>query len=195
MEDSLGRQRIAFILDRHSQGIKHLRAPGPTDADLALMVEAALAAPDHAALVPFRFKLVREDARDSLAQLFARVARSAGKTEAGVAMEEERARRAPVILAVVARLDMGHPLVPVHEQWVAIGGAITNFLNAAHALGFAGKMLSGAKVRHPDVVAAFCESGEMLLGWISLGTAVKRPDARRAEKPSAASLIQTWRVD
>ena len=116
---------VALLLSRHSQGIKHLAAPGPSEAELLLMVEAALSAPDHAALVPFRFKLVREDARDRLAELFVAVARSRGKSEAGIAMEEERARRAPVILAVIARLDMGHPQVPVHEQWVAIGGALS----------------------------------------------------------------------
>lgn len=192
MENSLDMKRLAFLLGRHSQGIKHLSAPGPTDADLALMVEAALAAPDHAALVPWRFKLVRESARDTLAELFATAARGAGKSAASIELEEERARRAPVILAVVARLDLGHPVVPVHEQWVAIGGAVTNFLNAAHALGFSGKLLSGNKVRHPALVSAFCETGETLLGWIAMGTATKDSDARRADKPSAQSLIQPW---
>ncbi len=179
------------LLSRHSLGIKHLAEPGPDDAALALMVSAALRAPDHAALVPVRFKLVRGDARDRLATLFAQAARDAGKDEAGIALDAERARAAPVTLAVVARIDLGHPLVPAHEQWIAVGGALTNLLNAAHALGFAGKMLSGAKARHPGVVAAFCEPGETLVGWVALGTATRALSARNA-KPAIPEVLLRW---
>lgn len=186
-----GDPRLALLTGRRSQGIKHLREPGPSEAELAAMTEAALAAPDHAGLVPYRFKVVRGAAREALGQLFASVAREAGRDEAAVAIEIERAQRAPVTVAVVARIDLGHPLVPAHEQWVAVGAALANFLDAAHALGYAGKMLSGAKVRHPRVVAAFCESGETLVGWIALGTA-SRPPAPRAAKLPVEAVLRPW---
>lgn len=178
------------LLSRHSLGIKHLAEPGPDDAALALMVSAALRAPDHAALVPVRFKLVRGDARDRLATLFAQAAQDAGKDEAGIALDAERARAAPVTVAVIARIDLGHPLVPAHEQWIAVGGALTNLLNAAHFLGFAGKMLSGAKARHPDIVAAFCQPGETLVGWIGLGTATRALRVRDAKGPPSKVLVR-----
>ena len=183
---------LATLLSRHSQGIRHLGDPGPSETDLAWMASAALSAPDHAGLVPFRFKVVRGAARAELGRLFAEVARAAGKDATTVALEAERAERAPVTVAVLARLDLGHPVVPAHEQWVAVGGAVTNFLNAAHALGYAGKMLSGAKVRHPDVVAAFCDGGETLVGWIALGTASRTPLSRRAEKPAVDTVLRLW---
>jgi nitroreductase len=185
-DDTLG-----ALLARHSLGIKHLVEPGPDDAQLALMAQAALRAPDHASLVPFRFKLVRGAARERLAQLFAQAARSAGKDDAGAALDAERAARAPLTVAVVARIDLGHPLVPAHEQWIAVGGALANFLNAAHLLGFAGKMLSGAKARHPAIVAEFCAPGETLVGWLALGTAGRalRP---RDHKASAADVLLDW---
>lgn len=44
------------LLGRHSLGIKHLAEPGPDEAQLLAMTQAALRAPDHAGLVPFRFK-------------------------------------------------------------------------------------------------------------------------------------------
>jgi hypothetical protein len=83
-------------------------------------------------------------------------------------------------------------VVPAHEQWAAVGGAITNFLNAAHALGFAGKMLSGHKVRQPAIQAAFCEAGETLVGWISLGTPVRAPSPGHA-KAGVAQVLRDWR--
>jgi nitroreductase len=155
------------------------------------MTAAALRAPDHAGLVPFRFKAVAGTVREALAALFEQAAREAGKEQASVRLDGERARNAPVTVAVVARIDLGHPLVPAHEQWAAVGGAITNFLNAAHALGYAGKMLSGAKARAPLLAAAFCEPGETLVGWIALGTAA-RPVAARDRKLGAAEVLTMW---
>jgi nitroreductase len=155
------------------------------------MAQAALRAPDHAGLVPFRFKVVTGTAREALGRLYEQVAREAGKDEASVRIDGARARSAPVTVAVIARIDLGHPLVPAHEQWAAVGGAIANFLNAAHALGYAGKMLSGAKARAPLLAAAFCAPGETLVGWIALGTAA-RPVAARDTKPGAAEVLSMW---
>jgi hypothetical protein len=94
-------------------------------------------------------------------------------------------------VAVLARIDMGHPLAPSHEQWIAVGGAISNFLTAAHALGYAGKLLSGAKVRSSIVTEAFCGPGETLVGWIVLGTPA-RPAAAKQEKLGAAEVLRDW---
>ena len=156
------------------------------------MVDAALRAPDHAGLVPFRFAVVRGDARDELGRLFMRAAVDAGKSEADAQVDVERARRAPVTVAVIARIDSGHPLVPAHEQWACVGGALTNLLNAAHAMGFGGKMLSGSKVRHPALQQAFCDAGETLLGWIALGTPVNSP-SRQVAKARAADVLRAWK--
>jgi len=182
---------LQTLLGRYSVGPKHLVEPGPSDEQLALMTQAALRAPDHAELVPYRFKLVRGEARAAMAVLFADAARRAGKGEEGAALDTERALRPPMTIAVVARIDLGHPLVPAHEQWAAVGAALSNFLMAAHLLGFAGKMLSGAKVRDAQIAAAFCAPGETLLGWIALGTPAKRPGGP-ARKPPAAEVLLDW---
>ncbi|WP_077035345.1 nitroreductase [Pelomonas sp. KK5] len=179
------------LLSRYSVGPKHLVEPGPDDESLRLMTEAALRGPDHGELLPWRFKVVRGVARERMAALFADAARRAGKDEAGAAMDAERALKPPVTVAVVARIDLGHPQVPAHEQWVCVGGALANFLDAAHLLGYGGKMLSGAKVRDPQIAAAFCEPGETLLGWIALGTPVKKP-AGPSRKPGPDVALTFW---
>ena len=184
---------LQALLDRYSVGPKHLVEPGPGDEQLALMTAAALRAPDHAELVPYRFKLVRGDARTAMAALFAGAAREAGKGEEGAALDAERALRPPVTVAVVARIDLGHPLVPAHEQWAAVGGAIANFLMAAHLQGFGGKMLSGAKVRNAAIAAAFCEPGETLVGWIALGTPGRKP-AGPSRKPAPGQVLIDWHL-
>jgi nitroreductase len=182
---------LAWLLTRQSLGARHLVEPGPGIEELDRIAAAALRAPDHAQLLPFRFKVVRGAARERLAALFERAARDAGKDEAQARVDAERARAAPVSVAVVARIDLGHTLVPAHEQWVAVGAALANYLNAAHALGYAGKMLSGNKVRHAEVQAAFCEPGETLLGWVSLGTPARGLKARSA-KAEPRDVWQDW---
>ncbi|MDC8783729.1 nitroreductase family protein [Roseateles koreensis] len=185
------RQALHALLSRYSIGPKHLVAPGPSEAELALMVEAALRAPDHGELMPFRFKRVAGNARARMAELFAAAARAAGKDEAGAALDAERALRPPVTVAVVARIDMGHRQVPAHEQWACVGGALSNFLMAAHLLGYGGKMLSGAKVRDPGITAAFCAPGETLLGWIALGTPTRQASGP-SRKGGVAAALQDW---
>lgn len=74
---------------------------------------------------------------------------------------------------------------------MTVGGALTNFLNAAHALGYGGKMLSGAKVRAAPVVAAFCEPGEQLVGWVVLGTP-RKAGSPKFSKPDAAEVMRDW---
>jgi nitroreductase len=182
---------LQALLSRQSVGAKHLREPGPDSDQMQRLVECALRAPDHAGLVPFRFAVVRGVARDRLGQLFTQAALDAGKSDADAQIDGERARRAPVTVAVIARIDSGHPLVPAHEQWACVGGALTNLLNAAHALGFGGKMLSGSKVRHPALQQAFCAGGETLVGWIALGTPVNSP-SHKVNKARAADVLREW---
>jgi nitroreductase len=183
--------RLDSLLSRYSLGIKHLAEPGPTAEELQDIVQAALRAPDHAGLVPWRLVCVAGQARQRLAELFSQIALESGKDAAGAQLDAERAARAPVTLALIARIDMGHPLVPAHEQWVAVGGALANLMNALHALGYAGKMLSGNKARHPAVAAAFCGPGEMLVGWIAIGTPTRAVSDRKA-KAGLETVLSQW---
>lgn len=164
---------LDVLLSRYSLGVKHLAEPGPSDEELHTLAQVALRAPDHGELVPWRLAVVRGEARAALADLFAQHAQRKGKDAEGVAIERERALRAPVTLAVLARIDLGHPQVPAHEQWMGVGGAVANLLNALHAMGYAGKMLSGDKARSPHIAQAFCEPGETLVGWVAVGTATR----------------------
>lgn len=179
------------LVQRYSVGTKHLDQPAPSMDDLLRMTEAALRAPDHAGLVPFRFAAIRGVARERLGDLFEEAARQAGKNAEDARRDRHRALDAPMLLAVIARIDTGHPQATVHEQWMAVGGALTNLLNAAHALGYGGKMLSGSKVRAAPVVAAFCEPGEQLVGWVVLGTA-RKAGSPKFNKPDPAQVTRDW---
>lgn len=182
---------LQALLDRHSIGQRYLVEPGPSDDELRTLTQAALRAPDHAALVPFRLRAVRGQARERMATLFEQAALAVGKDAEGASLDRERALKAPVTVAVIARIDLGHPQVPAHEQWACIGGAIAHFLLAAQALGYGAKMLSGAKARSPLLTAAFCGPGEALVGWIAIGTPSLDRRAKHV-KPSADEVLTFW---
>ncbi len=186
---SAAQNALQHLLERYSLGGKDLAEPGPTHEQCRLITQAALRAPDHGELSPFRLVVIENKARVRLANLFESYARRQGKDDESCHIERERALQVPVTIAIIARIDLSHPIVAAHEQWACVGGAITNILNAIHMLGYAGKMLSGGKVRDQSLIAAFCQPGETLVGWIVAGTP-KRP--LRAKRSKQIEHVLTW---
>jgi nitroreductase len=178
------------LLSRHSVGPKHLTLPAPTDEQLWLAAAAALRAPDHQKLLPFRFVVIAPEHRPLLGELFAAFARKNGKPEDEVELQRSRAMLGPLLVAFVVRIQSDDPRVPPHEQWLAAGGALSNFFTALHCMGFAAKMLSGRKAADPDIQSAFCEPGETLVGWIAAGTPAKAPHPRENDNPDA--VLRRW---
>jgi nitroreductase len=184
---------LAGLLTRHSLGPRWLVEPGPDAAQLLLATQAALRAPDHGCLRPWRAVVVAPADRTALGDLFARCARDAGKDALYIDAERERAQRGPVLVAWVARIEADSAEVPPNEQWITAGGALTNFLNALHLMGFAAKTLSGRKCGHPLLHRAFCDAaaGETLVGFVCVGTAAKPAQPRSVD--DAAAQISNWR--
>lgn len=165
-----GQAALRLLLTRYSVSAKHLGEPGPSDDEIWTMALAALRAPDRNKLVPFRLVVARGDGLRRLGDLFEDYARRKGKSAEEVQTDRARATQAPLAIAVIARIDDGNPEVPAHEQWACVGGAISNALMALHLMGYAGKMVSGARASDPAIEGAYCGEGEKLVGWIVAGT-------------------------
>jgi nitroreductase len=163
---------LGLMLSRYSSTPRQLMPPGPSDEELEVMALAALRAPDHKKMIPFRFVVARGAALERLAELFLDYGRRRGKTAEALEDERRRALHAPVLVAVVARIESRDARVPEHEQWACVGGAIANAVMALHVMGYGAKMVSGARARDPAVIAAYCGAGETLVGWIAAGTLV-----------------------
>lgn len=169
---------LRALLTRYSISPKYLGDPGPTEDELDCMALAALRAPDHGKLVPFRFVVASGDGLDRLEAIFVKYGRRRGKGDVELAAERERARQAPCVIAVIARINRAPGGIPEHEQWIAIGGAISNALTALHLMGYGAKMLSGTRAADPEIAQAYCKPGEQLVGWISVGTPKAAAKAR-----------------
>jgi nitroreductase len=182
-----GREALRLLLTRYSVSAKHLREPGPTDDELWQVAMAALRAPDHEKRMPWRFAVARGEGLLRLADLFVDYGRRHGKSGEDLEREREKAMQAPVVIAIVARIDPLDEVVPPTEQWMAVGGAIANAVNALHFMGYGAKMVAGARARDPAVVAAHCREGEELVGWIATGS-LDGPAKARGEIDAGAVL-------
>ena len=183
------RDQLSGLLSRHSTGPRWLTQPGPSLTELQQAIACALRAPDHGQLVPWRAMLVTPEQRDALGERFAEFARAVGKSDEEEVMERTRAHKGPVLVAWVAKVIPGIPEVPVHEQWITVGGALTNFLNALHLMGYGAKTLSGRKCQHPAVRDAFCDPDEALVAFICAGTPTKLGTARVGDDVEAAFTV------
>lgn len=175
---------LAALLARASVPPRQLAEPGPDPATLDHAVAAALRAPDHGGLRPWRFAFI---AGESRAALGAVLAASLARREPSTSLERlelERAKplRAPLVIAAGAALRHDYK-IPVWEQEASAAAGTMNLLNALDAQGFGAIWLSSHALRDPAVKLALgLAESDMLLGWIYVGTPmVDRPRPVRTD--------------
>jgi nitroreductase len=169
-----------------------LTEPGPADAELDLIVDAALRAPDHGNLRPWRFVTIRGDARGSLGDVLVDLAsaRAPDEPRSAHAHRRQKAFAAPLVIALGVAIS-AHPKVPEIEQLLAAGAAAMNMLNAIHALGYGGFWSTG-----PDSYEARLHDAlgfapnERLLGFLFVGTP-KTPGQAPA-RPARSAHVREW---
>lgn len=170
-----------LLLTRASNG--KLTEPGPDEETLRMALQAATRAPDHAALQPVRFCIVRGAARARLGEVLAEALQRRAPNGPVEAVEKARRNplRAPLMIIVAARLQ-AHPKVPEIEQILSAGASAHAILLALHARGFAGIWRTGDAAYDPTVkVALGLAASDAIVGFIYCGTpnaptpAIKRP--------------------
>ena len=178
--------------DRRSVASADLGEPGPDPATLLRMLQSAVRVPDHGRLVPFRFLRIAGDARQALGDFLA--ARSLQREPAALPaqLDKERRRfsRAPVVVAVVARLRAGHN-VPEQEQLLSAGCACFALLQAAQALGYGAQWLTAWMAYDPEVARYLgLAEGECIVGFIHIGTPTR--EAPERQRPDPQALLADW---
>jgi nitroreductase len=185
---------MGLLFERRSIGPRGLGLPAPPPEALQTAAELALRAPDHQGLRPFRFVHVGAQEREALGDLFAEVARAQGRDPSAVDLARSRAASGPGLLAVVAQIRDDQPEVPPHEQWLSVGAAVMNLLNALHLQGFGAKVLGGAAAQHPIVRQAFCHAGERIACWVITGTPTAQSHDSEPPPPARGrrELLLDW---
>jgi nitroreductase len=184
---------VEALLSRHSVPALQLCAPGPSQQQIDTAIDAALRAPDHGGLKPWRFVLIRGPARERLSDLFVR--RMQQREPATPEGKVDKARRmplaAPLVIAVGAHLRADHK-VPELEQLLATGAGVMNLLNAFHAQGYGAIWLTGANAYDPQIAAALgFGAQERCLGFVYVGSTASA-QAPAARRPERNAFIRDW---
>jgi nitroreductase len=183
---------IQFLLSR--QSVKFVEAPGPTDEHLSLILQAAMRAPDHGKLRPWRFALVRGEAVGRLADLAISVINASDRP---MLPEKEASTRrwlsrVPLLIAIACRMDYSNQRIPEHERMLATGAAVANMLNAAHMLGYGAYWSTGLGTYNDEISAAlgFDSLDYRFMGYLAVGTPIDPP--RGVERPDWSGFVTEW---
>ena len=181
------------LISRVSVPPRLLGDPAPRGADFDEIMAAAMSAPDHGALTPWRFITIEGEARAKLGEVFvdALKRRNPDADEAAIEKERNRPMRSPMIVVAVAKIDDTVANVPPIEQAVATGIAAYNMNVAAQAKGFGGILLTGKNALDSTVKAALGldESAE-IVSFVYLGTPIKQVSDKR--RPEASQFLSEW---
>ncbi len=166
--------------------------PAPSGDALDLILRTGLCAPDHGRLAPWRYVLIRGAARARLADVVEDALRRREPDATSPMIERQRAKflRAPLIVALGARIRTGHK-VPASEQMLAVAAGAMNLLNAIHAMGFGAIWVTGANAYDPVVAAALgLHAPDCLAGFLFVGTPETRPAP--SPRPELADHVLDW---
>jgi nitroreductase len=169
---------------------KRLQEPGPTQAQLNQILEAAASAPDHGQVLPWRFVLVPADVRALLADQFALALkeRDAAALPEQLEQAREKAFRAPCLMLLVVDAARGDADIDFSERLLSAGCAVQNLLLMATAQGFGSALTSGKALKATGLRQLFGLSGaDHAVCFVSLGTAQSRKPVRL--RPHATDFV------
>lgn len=182
---------LALLRTRRSARPRDLVEPGPDADAMRTMFEVAMRTPDHGKLHPWRFVHVGRDRRDDFADLLHRAYRidkpDPGRLE--VEANERFARQAPELVVALSSPTLGHK-IPVWEQQISCGAACMNLLLAAHAMGYAGGLVTGWAAYSDAVLRAFGAPPERIAGFVFLGTPAIELEERL--RPEHEQVVFEW---
>jgi nitroreductase len=163
---------IDHLLTRNSAPIPELKAPAPSNQEIATILTAATRVPDHGRLAPWRFILYRGDVREKIGEKLAELAekREGPLPEGRRQQELTRFTRAPLVIGVISS-PKENPKIPQWEMFLSGGMAAMNLMHAANALGYGTNMITNW---YSDTEEGRALLGlaphERVIGFVHIGT-------------------------
>ena len=190
--NKLDSKTIDFLTTRRSTVARMMGDPGPNDDELRQIMEAGMRVPDHGRLTPWRFIVIRGDARDTIGDVIAASFKrnNPDAIQEQIEIEQERLTRAPIVIAVVSRVHREHK-IPVWEQILSSGAACQTMLIAAQSMGYAAQWLTEWYAYDSDVKKAIgAEADDEIAGFVYLGNPVGELTDRA--RPIYDDIVSEW---
>jgi nitroreductase len=181
-------EALAFLATRRSASALTLRAPAPTEAELADLLAIAARAPDHGKLAPWRFVILDGAGKAAFADRLEAIA--AGREDgAKLAAKLGKLRTPPLGVAVVSRPVAGD--IPEWEQLLSAGAVCTNLTYGALAMGYGANWITDWYAYDGEARAALgLAPEERVAGFVFIGTASEAPLERA--RPDVAALTTRY---
>jgi len=160
---------IEQLLSRKSHN--RLIAPAPYADEIKIMMQAALRAPDHALLKPWRYRVFTGDSLHHLGEKFVKASteNNPNLTDDKLAKIKNKPLRAPMVI-VASVVIKAHPKVPDIEQVLSAGASVQNLIMAAHFLNIGAIWRTGSLAFNRLLMDELgMDSNESIVGFIYLG--------------------------
>ena len=164
---------------QHRNSRPFLEEPAPSEQEMREVYKAALRAPDHAWLRPWRYLEVRGEGRKKLADAFIKASKASDEIPSEEMLEklEKSPYRAPMVIVLIADIKE-QPKVPKIEQMLSLGAAAQNILLSISSLGYGGVWRTGNMAFNPHVVKALeLPENSEIIGYLYIGTPSKKEKA------------------
>ena len=166
---------LTLLTTRRSN--KKLIAPAPNKEQLEQIFQAALRAPDHGKLQPYHFVVIEHEGLNKLEMLLKDAVLELKLGEDKLKKAENLAHRAPMVIAVIAKITPDADKVPKWEQLITAGCASYGIQLAANAQGFDNVWLTSKWVKGSALrLALGCREQDEIVALLMIGTAAEKAE-------------------
>jgi nitroreductase len=184
---------LRLLQNRRSVKPDKLVAPGPSAAELEMILTIASRVPDHKKLAPWRFIVFEGAAREKFGEVIAEACKAEDKEQPShvrLDMERKRLARAPLVVAVISRV-IPKPGAPEWEQVLSAGASAFNLCLAANAMGYGTSWVTEWIAYSPRIRTALgLSDNERVAGFVHIGTPCERSEER--ERPKLTEIVSRW---
>ena len=178
------------ILNRNSP--RELSEPYPSKAEMEIIYQAALRAPDHAWQRPSRFIQVTGKGLEKLSSIFVDFAKEniEGVSDETLQKYKDAPFRAPMIIILVSEIKI-HPKVPEIEQMLSTAAAAENILLALNALNYAGMWRTGVFALNEKISKYLkLKDNQKVIGYLYVGTATGKQ--KKIPEMETSEFVTQW---
>ncbi|WP_206485767.1 NAD(P)H nitroreductase [Thalassotalea sp. G2M2-11] len=163
---------LDLLLTRQSTPL--LTAPAPSDEDLETILTAGMRVPDHGALKPYHFTVVKEQGLQKLSDIFVQAISESAPDTAKLEKTAKMPFRAPLIIVVSTQYQQ-HEKVPHHEQMITAGCCTHAMQMASFTLGYGAMWRTGDLSINSVVKQQLSiEAHNDIVGFLYIGTPTKQ---------------------
>jgi nitroreductase len=181
-------ETLAFLARRRSASALALTAPAPSDAELATLLRLATRVPDHGKLAPWRFVILRGEAKRRFVAALEAIAAAHPDAER-LKAKLGKLRAPPLSVAVVSRVTPGD--IPEWEQRLSAGAVCMTLIIAAQATGYGANWITDWYA-YDEAAGRLLGlgDGERVAGFVHLGTSAETPLER--VRPDVSAIVSEW---